>query len=124
MLAGHRPRETIGEILHFVRFLADDETVAIDREVALSETATGFRNLALANYMRAHGKSPTPGRDGVRRLFPPVCHRDELLPAGAGRTLSCRRRAQSQGGIARGLAGAGQAHQCHDANVRSLRWIR
>jgi glutaminase len=60
MLAGHRPRETIGEILHFVRFLADDETVAIDREVAQSETATGFRNLALANYMRAQGNLQHP----------------------------------------------------------------
>lgn len=53
LLAGHQPREAIGEILRFVQFLADDETVFIDSEVAASERATGFRNFALANYMRS-----------------------------------------------------------------------
>ena len=55
ILAGHAPREAIGEIVRFVRFLADDDTITIDPEVARSETATGFRNHALANYMRAFG---------------------------------------------------------------------
>ena len=55
ILAGHAPREAIGEIVRFVRFLADDDTITIDPEVARSETATGFRNQALANYMRAFG---------------------------------------------------------------------
>ncbi|MBA3448328.1 MAG: glutaminase, partial [Pseudaminobacter sp.] len=41
LLAGHQPREAIGEILRFVQFLADDETVFIDSEVAVSERATG-----------------------------------------------------------------------------------
>jgi glutaminase len=49
LLAGHRPREAIAEILHFTRFLTNDETIAIDPAVARSETETGFRNLALAN---------------------------------------------------------------------------
>lgn len=53
ILAGHRPREAIGEILRFVRVLAGDETIMIDPQVARSETQTGFRNAALANYMRA-----------------------------------------------------------------------
>ncbi|WP_292243757.1 glutaminase, partial [Mesorhizobium sp.] len=52
---GHQPREAIGEILRFIQFLADDETIIIDREVAASERATGFRNLALANYMKSFG---------------------------------------------------------------------
>ena len=60
LLAGHRPREAIGEILHFVRFLANDETIAIDPDVARSETETGFRNLALGNYMRAYGNLEHP----------------------------------------------------------------
>ena len=30
MLAGHSPREAIGEILRFLRFLADDESIGID----------------------------------------------------------------------------------------------
>jgi glutaminase len=55
ILAGHLPREAIGEILHFIRFLADDETIVIDRRIAKSETQTGYRNAALANYMRAFG---------------------------------------------------------------------
>ncbi len=55
VLAGHEPREAIGEILRFIQFLADDETISIDREVAASERATGFRNVALANYMRSFG---------------------------------------------------------------------
>ena len=60
ILAGHHPREAIAETLQFVRFLADDETIAIDPVVARSETETGFRNLALANYMRAHGNLTHP----------------------------------------------------------------
>ena len=55
LLAGHQPREAIGEILRFIQFLADDDSVFIDREVAASERATGFRNMALANYMRSFG---------------------------------------------------------------------
>ncbi|WP_170313204.1 glutaminase [Borborobacter arsenicus] len=53
LLAGHQPREAIGEILRFVQFLAEDDTVFIDKDVAASEKATGYRNVALANYMRA-----------------------------------------------------------------------
>jgi len=55
MLAGHQPRETIGEIVRFIRFLSDDESIAIDPAVAASERATGFRNFALANYMKSFG---------------------------------------------------------------------
>jgi glutaminase len=55
VLAGHQPREAIGEILQFIRFVADDETVFVDSAVARSENETGYRNRALANYMRAFG---------------------------------------------------------------------
>ena len=55
LLAGHLPREAIGEILRFIQFLADDDTITIDHNVAASERATGFRNFALANYMRSFG---------------------------------------------------------------------
>lgn len=60
LLAGHQPRETLGEILQFVRYLANDDTVYIDDDVAKSEQATGFRNAALANYMRAFGNIHNP----------------------------------------------------------------
>lgn len=54
-LAGHAPKLAIGELLRFVRYLADDETIVIDEAVARAEQETGFRNIALANYMRAFG---------------------------------------------------------------------
>jgi len=55
VLSGHEPREAIGEILRFLQFLSDDGTVFIDSQVAASERATGYRNVALANYMRSFG---------------------------------------------------------------------
>jgi len=60
LLADYQPRETIGAILTFVRDLADDDSIVIDRAVARSETTTGFRNVALANYMRAFGNLAHP----------------------------------------------------------------
>ncbi len=53
VLAGHLPKEAIGEIVQFIRHLADDESIAIDQNVARSETQTGYRNVALANFMKA-----------------------------------------------------------------------
>jgi glutaminase len=53
ILSGHRPREALGDILRFMRFLTDDPAVAIDEAVATSEERTGFRNRALANYMKS-----------------------------------------------------------------------
>ncbi|PHQ63743.1 MAG: glutaminase [Sphingobium sp.] len=52
-LGGHQPRVAIGEILRFLHYLAGDDDIAINEAVAASETASGFRNMALANYMRA-----------------------------------------------------------------------
>ena len=60
VLAGHEPREAIGELLRFVRYVADDDTVSIDDRVARSETQTGFHNFALANFMRAYGNIHHP----------------------------------------------------------------
>ncbi|WP_028032435.1 glutaminase [Chelativorans sp. J32] len=55
LLAGHEPREVIGEILRFVRFLADDDTISVNRAVAASEQSTASRNMALAHYMHSFG---------------------------------------------------------------------
>jgi len=55
ILGGHQPREAIGDILRFMRYLADDDSVFIDEDIARGEAETGFRNMALANYMRAFG---------------------------------------------------------------------
>ncbi len=60
ILSGHRPVEALGEILRFVRYIASDETITIDEAVAASEKRTGFRNVALANFMRAFGVLDNP----------------------------------------------------------------
>ena len=60
ILAGHQPREAIGEIVRFVRSLAGDDTIFVDENVARAEQATGYRNVALANYMRAFDNLKNP----------------------------------------------------------------
>jgi len=59
-LAGHSPREAIGEMVRFVRALADDDDILVDETVARSEQDTGFRNAALANYIRSFGNLTQP----------------------------------------------------------------
>ena len=60
LLGRYEPREAIGELLRFVRWLAGDDSIVIDEAVARGETETGFRNFALANYMRAFGNIRHP----------------------------------------------------------------
>ncbi|WP_102958356.1 glutaminase [Mangrovicella endophytica] len=60
ILSGHQPREALGEILRFMQFLSDDPAVSIDEAVAASEQRTGFRNAALANYMKSFGVVENP----------------------------------------------------------------
>lgn len=60
LLAHSEPREAIGEMLRFVRGLADDDAIYLDELVARAEQETGFRNIALANYMRAFGNLNHP----------------------------------------------------------------
>ncbi len=60
ILSHYAPKEALGQILQFIRFLASDEDIAIDPEVARSELETGYRNVALANFMRAFGTVAGP----------------------------------------------------------------
>jgi len=53
-------REGIGDILRLIRSLAGDDSIAVDGAVAYSEAATGFRNAALGNYMKAFGTIDGP----------------------------------------------------------------
>ena len=69
VLAGHRPREAIAELLRFVRYLAEDEEIGIDEAVARSEGDTGFRNAALANYMKAFGNLDHPVEETLGVYF-------------------------------------------------------
>ena len=88
VLAGHRPREAIGEILRFTRFVANDETITIDPAVARSEQESGFRNFALASFMRSFGNLKHPHRAYAWRLFSPMRDRDDNLPTFASRSIS------------------------------------
>jgi glutaminase len=60
ILSGHEPREALGEILRFLRAVAQDDSIVVDRAVAESEKRTGFRNAALANYMKSFGVLDNP----------------------------------------------------------------
>ena len=60
ILSGHKPREALGDILRFMQFVADDPSISIDETVAASEQRTGFRNAALANYMKSFGVLDNP----------------------------------------------------------------
>jgi glutaminase len=60
IVSGHQPREALGEILQFIRFVAGDSSITIDDKVAASEQRTGFRNAALANFMKAYGVLENP----------------------------------------------------------------
>ncbi|NJM82434.1 MAG: glutaminase [Tabrizicola sp.] len=60
VLAGHQPRDVLAELLHFVRLAAGDDAIHIDKAVAASEQATAHRNMALAEFMAAHGNLRHP----------------------------------------------------------------
>ncbi len=69
VLGNSAPREAIGDLLRFVRFLSDDEGVFVDNAVANSEAETGFRNVALANYMRSFGNMAHRVPDALNVYF-------------------------------------------------------
>lgn len=60
LLTGRTPRDALSEIVRFVRAAAEDDDIHIDKQVALSETATGWRNAALANYLKSFGNLKNP----------------------------------------------------------------
>ena len=68
VLAEADARSAIGDVLRFVRMLASDDSITIDSEVANSEAATGFRNVALANYMKSFGNMD-PYVEGALKLY-------------------------------------------------------
>ena len=84
VLDGAEPRAAIGDVLRFVRMLASDDAITIDNEVANSEAATGFRNVALANYMKSFGNMD-PYVEGALKLYFHQC----------ALSLSCRQLAMA-----------------------------
>lgn len=53
---GHEPKETLAELLSFVRYIADDDSICFDHTVAASEMAHRDRNASLAHFMKAFGR--------------------------------------------------------------------
>ena len=60
LLAGRMPRDALSEIIGFLRTAAEDDDIHIDKNVARSEAETGFRNRALANYLKSFGNLRNP----------------------------------------------------------------
>lgn len=56
IMMGHEPKETLGEILRFVHFIADDDSIRFDHKVAASEMDHRDRNAALAHFMKSFGR--------------------------------------------------------------------
>lgn len=56
VIGNNAPKEALAEILHFVRFLANDDSISIDEKVAKSEMMTGNRNASLAYFMASFGR--------------------------------------------------------------------
>jgi glutaminase len=84
LLADQTPQEAIAGILEFMRRLTGDDTVTIDAAVAASERATGDRNRALANFMKAEGNI-THAVDDVLEVYFNQC----------AIAMSCRQLAQA-----------------------------
>ena len=106
------------DILRFVRFLTGDDSVFIDRVVANSEAQTGFRNIALANYMRSFDNIEYDVADALRVYF----HQCAIAMtctqlALAGRFLMMDGYHPDTG---RCLRRSRAAHRGVDADVRSL----
>ena len=55
VLADREPQDAIADVLQFMRHVSGDDTIMIDQAVAKSEAQFGFKNFALANYMKASG---------------------------------------------------------------------
>jgi glutaminase len=55
LLAARAPKDTLSEILMFIRAAAEDDDIHINKDVAASEKETGYRNMALAYYLQSHG---------------------------------------------------------------------
>jgi glutaminase len=69
LLSGHQPRAALGEILRFIRAAAGDDSIYIDEKVAESEKRTGFRNVALANFMKSFEKLENPVENVLGTYF-------------------------------------------------------
>jgi glutaminase len=69
VLAGRAPQEGIDDIRGTLRGLADNDAIDVDKEVAESEAATGFRNFSLGYFMRGFDNLKSPVEDVLGVYF-------------------------------------------------------
>ncbi len=70
LILGEQPLQAaIAQLLAFVRAQAGDGSIMMDAEVARSEAQTGFRNIALANYMKSFGNMSSRVNDALDLYF-------------------------------------------------------
>jgi glutaminase len=60
IMMGNEPKEALAEILQFIRFVADDDSIGIDEKVVKSELLNGSRNASLANFMASFDRLRNP----------------------------------------------------------------
>lgn len=69
ILAGRAHADAVADILQRVRLLAGDGDIHVDAAVARSEARTGFRNAALASFMKAYGNLEHAPEDVLEVYF-------------------------------------------------------
>lgn len=69
VLGGRTAPETVTDIRDTLRRLADAEAIDVDAEVARSEAATGYRNYALANFMKGFENLQNPVEEVLQTYF-------------------------------------------------------
>ena len=69
LVVGRPPMEVVTDIRDTLRRLADNDTIDVDKEVASSEAATGFRNYSLAYFMRGFDNLKNPVEDTLTAYF-------------------------------------------------------
>lgn len=69
IMMGHKPKETLAEILQFVRFVANDESIFFDEKVAQSELLHRDRNASLAHFMASFGRIKHPVENVLGAYF-------------------------------------------------------
>lgn len=69
LIDGRGDEATMAEILDFLRARAGDERIAIDAEVAASESETGARNRSLGYFMKGFGNLRHPVEEALGVYF-------------------------------------------------------
>ena len=69
VLGRREPTVAVAEITDFIGRLAQDPSIGVEREVAVSERRTGFRNASLANFMKGFGNLENPVDDVLEVYF-------------------------------------------------------